>query len=205
MSRFSVSTFRVALLGALVGLCALPAQGQPTRKNFWAESGAGTGGLWVGCAGCEAPLVAYGESSYLRAGGAFSRRVLWGVEAFTLLNKTFEAAEEGSVLRVESVSVAPIVLWYPWENGVFFKGGVGLSRSEVRLPGEGDAAPLLASGTGSGMTFGAGFDVPIVSWLALTVNVGAYFGAIGDLSVEQMYVDDVITTMYNANFALTLR
>lgn len=200
------------LLGAFALLCAAPATAQPTRKNFWAEVGAGTGGLWVGCAGCETPPPAYGESSYLRAGGTFSDRVLWGFEVFTLLNRTFESDDTRGTLRVESVSLAPVVLWYPWQSHVFFKGGVGLSRSEVRLlaeqelpEGEEDPMPLLARGTGVGMTFGAGFDVPVLSWLALTVNAGAYFGAIGDLAVEDAYIEDVITTMYNANFALTLR
>ncbi len=194
-----------AMLGALALLGAAAAPAQTTRKHFWAENGAGTGGLWVGCAGCDAPIVAYGESSYVRAGGAFSPRVLWGVEVFTLLNKTFEMAEGGRPLQVENVSLAPVVLWFPWENGVFFKGGVGVSRGEVRLPGADAGTSVLASGTGSGMTFGAGFDVPVFSWLALTINVGAYFGAIGDLAVGDTYVDDVITTTYNANFALTLR
>ncbi len=191
------------LLGTL--LFAALAAAQPARKSFWAEVGAGTGGLWVGCVGCETPPPAYGESSYLRAGGTFSDRVLWGFEVFTLLNKTFEAGDTRNTLRVENVSLAPVVLWYPWESHVFFKGGVGLSRSEVRLPSEEEQMPLLASGTGVGMTFGAGFDMPVLSWLALTVNAGAYFGAVGDLAVEDAYIDDVITTMYNANFALTLR
>ena len=194
------------VLGMLTGLCTAEAQAQqPSRSGFWIESGAGTGGVWVGCSTCEEPEATFGESTYLRAGGALSERVLWGLEAFTLLNETFDPAEGDSTLEVENVSLGPVVLWYPWRNSVFIKGGVGLSRGEVRLRGPDEDTVVLGRGIGSGMSFGLGFDVPVLSWLALTVSFDASFGAIGDIAVPGAYVDDVITTRYNASFALTIR
>lgn len=189
----------------LAGARAVDAQEQPVRQGWWAEIGAGTGGVWVGCATCEEPTAYFGESTYLRGGGAFSERVLWGVEVFTLLNRTFQAAQSRGPSEVENMSLAPIVLWYPWRGSLFVKGGVGLARSEVRVPGPVEGETIRVRGTGSGLTFGAGFDVPLLSWLAVTTNFGVYFGAVGDVSVPPDYVDDVITTMYNVNFALTLR
>lgn len=193
-------------LGLMSGLCAAEAWAQqPSRSGFWIESGVGTGGVWVGCSDCEEPEAAFDESAYLRVGGAFSERVLWGLEGFALLNQTLDAAESDSTLEVQNGIIGPVVLWYPWQGGVFVKGGVGLSYGEVRLRGPDENTVMLGRGVGSGMTFGAGFDVPVLSWLALTVSFDAYFGAIGDIAVRDAYVDDVITTMYNANFALTIR
>jgi hypothetical protein len=202
-------TARVALFaGLLLALAAAPAPGQrPFRSGFWLENGVGTGTIRIGCSTCEEPLVAYGQSSYLRGGGGLSPRVVWGIEVFALLNRTFGIAEGDSSLTVENVSIAPMVMWYPWRGGVFLKGGVGFARAEILVSPTtpGGEATTLASGNGSSITFGAGFDVPLRSWLSVTANLGVYFTAVGDVVVQGQYVDDVITSMYNANFALTLR
>jgi hypothetical protein len=199
-------TAPLVVLGFLAAACPTEAAAQrPHRSGFWIESGAGTGAIRIGCSTCAEPIVAYGESSYLRAGGALSSRVLLGIEVFALLDRTFGIADGDSSLTVENVSIAPVVLWYPWSGGVFLKGGVGLAHGEVIVPGPDDDRTVLASNTGSGVTFGVGFDMPIFKWLAITANLGVYYTALGDVTVAETRVDDVIASMYNANFAITIR
>lgn len=201
--RTSVLVLALGILGG--GPAGDLAAQRPLRRGFWLEAGAGTGTVRIGCGTCAEPLVAYGESSYLRGGGALSARVLWGIEVFALLDKTFGVADADSTLTIENVSIAPIVLWYPWRGGVFLKGGVGFARGEVAVPGPNDDPILVASGNGSGVTFGVGFDVPLFSWLSVTANLGVYYSALGDVTVDGVTVDDVIASMYNANFAITIR
>ena len=53
--------------------------------------------------------------------------------------------------------------------------------------------------------FGIGLDVPVHRWFAVTANFGVYYSAAGDVRLVGNHVDDVITTVYQANFAITLR
>lgn len=205
------SSLAAQVLGALAllllpaGFCAPEAQAQErTRTGFWLEAGSGTGALRLGCGTCDEPAEAYGESTYLRGGGAFSDEVLWGLEVSALLSGTFASAEGGVVLASENVSIAPIVLWYPWRSGVFIKGGVGLSFGEISVPIAGRESARSGS-TGTTTTFAVGFDVPLLPWLAVTTSAGVYYGALGDVRVADVYVDDVITTRYDVNLALTFR
>jgi hypothetical protein len=178
---------------------------RPFRSGFWIENGVGTGTIRIGCSTCTEPSVVYGRSSYLRGGVSLSSRVLLGLEVFALLDDRFGLAEGDSSLTIENVIVGPVVLWYPWRGGFFLKGGVGLAHGEVLASEMGaDAAPL-ATGNGSGVMFGTGFDVPVFKWLSITANFGIYYTALGDVTVEGSTIDDVITSMYNANFAITIR
>lgn len=195
-------------LTALIVLCvptgALDAQG-PYRKGFWIENGVGTGTIRIGCATCTEPTVVYGQSSYLRGGVSLSSRVLLGLEVFALLDDKFGVAAGDSSLTIENVIFGPVVLWYPWRGGLFLKGGVGLAHGEILISELGASAAPLATGTGSGVMFGAGFDVPIFKWLSVTANFGIYYTALGDITVQGSLIDDLITSMYNANFAITIR
>ena len=47
--------------------------------------------------------------------------------------------------------------------------------------------------------------MPIRKWLSITANIGIYYTAIGDITVQGTRYEDIIATMYNANFALTFR
>ena len=197
----------LGLAGLLAAGMAFPLAGQerPYRSGFWLENGVGTGTVRIGCSTCEDVTSAYGQSSYLRLGGSLSRRALLGFEVFSLLDDQFSVAGGDSSIVAENVAISLIVMWYPWTSGVFFKGGAGLAVSEyvVTAPGGGESA--ITSGVGSGVTFGAGFDVPIRNWLSVTANLGVYFTALGDLTVQGVLIDDVIATLYNANFAITIR
>jgi len=196
----------IFFLGLSASLCIGEASArQPSRTGLWAEAGLGTGVALYNCSACSQPIQAFGESTYIRGGGTFSEKVLWGVEFFSLLSDTFKPGVAEGVLELEVISIAPVILWFPWRNELFFKAGVGLSRGEIRTPETETNPKIEARGIGSGMTFGMGVDVPVRSWLALTVNIGAYIGAIGDLEVEDTFIDDIVSTVFNVNIGLTLR
>jgi hypothetical protein len=199
-----MTTRTLLALGLCVVAAPLTAQRQ-SRSGLWLESGGGTGTIRVGCATCAEPISLYGESAYLRIGGTLSRKVLLGLEIFTLTDRTFRLSDGDSTIVVENAVIAPVVLWYPWAGGTFVKMGVGFARSDIAAPLLEGSPAIISNGIGSGVTFGAGFDIPLRKWLALTVNVGVYYSALGDVIVNANPVDDVITTMYNANFAITIR
>jgi hypothetical protein len=197
----------LGVAGLLAAAAPAPAAGQerPYRSGFWVENGVGTGTVRIGCATCEDVTSAYGESSYLRLGGSLSRRALLGAEVFTLLDDRFSVADGDSSIVAENVAISLIVMWYPWSSGVFFKGGAGLAVAEYSVTAPGGGESVATSGVGSGVTFGAGFDVPIFKWLSITANLGIYFTALGDLTVQGVVIDDVIASLFNANFAFTIR
>lgn len=190
----------------LLALAVTPLAAQrPLRSGFWAEAGGGGGNIHLGCATCAEPTVKYGRSAYLRLGGGISRRVLWGVEFFGLLDERFRADETGQPITFENAAISPVVLWFPWSSGVFFKGGMGLTNATVQTPALDGSPPIVVSGTGTGLTFGIGLDVPVHKWFSITANFGMYYSAVGDVALTGSIVDDVITTIYQANFAVTLR
>lgn len=197
---------RLVLLATLLLAATAPiAAQQPYRHRFWMEMGVGTGTIRLGCATCTEPVSAYGESSYLRVGGSLSPRVVWGLELFSLLDPAFGLTASDSTVGLESVSISPVVLWYPWQGGLFVKAGVGVAHGEVLGTDSAGTTTTLTSGTGSGLTFGIGFDTPIFSWISITANLGIYFGALGDVTIQGAPFDDAVTSMYNANFAITIR
>jgi hypothetical protein len=195
----------VAALVLAAGVATPAVAQRPMRSGFWLEVGGGGGNVHLGCSSCTEPTVIYGRSGYLRGGGAFTPRVLWGLELFGLIDEEFDAAENGAPITIENTSIAPVILWYPWRGGVFFKGGIGISSAAVITPAFEESPAITTSGTGSGLTFGAGLDVPLFRFLSVTANFGVYYSAIGDVALTGSIVDDVITTIYQANFAITLR
>lgn len=178
---------------------------RPYRRHFWLETGGGTGTTRIACSTCPDLTIMYGESSYLRMGGSLSDRILLGVETFTLLDKRVLHPNSGDTSAViENESIAPIVMWYPWKGGVFVKGGVGLAHGAFTVR-RSSVDSVVTEGWGSGLTFGAGFDMPIRKWLSITANIGIYYTALGDVTVQGTSFEDLIATMYNANFAITIR
>ncbi len=193
---------RLLAIGLLAATASLGAQ-RPYRSGFWFESGSGGGKIFLDCSSCTQPTVIYGRTGYLRGGGKLSDRVAWGLEVFSLLDKTF-GGDDPVVL--EQVAVSPIVLWYPWRGGIFFKGGIGITNVSLVAPAAAGSPELITDATGSGLTFGAGLDIPLFKWLAVTTNLGVYYSANGDLAAQPLgVVDDMITTIYQVNFAITIR
>jgi hypothetical protein len=196
------------LAAVLLFVLGTPVAAQrPHRSGFWIETGGGPSQIRVGCTGCEDVTRRAGSGGYLRLGGAVSDRVMFGVESWTLADETFGFARDDTSLVAENTSLAAVILWYPWRSGFFLKGGVGLAYGDFTLPAETTllAEPVRTRGTGVGLTFGAGYDLPIWRSLALTTSAGVWVTAIGDIVLPAFRVDDVIATMYGATIGLTIR
>lgn len=194
-----------------VGLAGPMAMGWPValvaqhpRSGFWMESTGGTGAARNGCSGCEDVTVAYGITGNFRVGGALSARVLLGLEVFAHDASDVRLSPDVDPVEGENATIAPIVLWYVGDSGFFLKAGAGIARGTFTVQTE-DIDPVTVQRTGSGLTFGVGFDIPIVRWLALSANFGTYVTAIGDVRVGGAVVDDVIATIYEAGVGLTVR
>ncbi|HEU4800787.1 MAG TPA: outer membrane beta-barrel protein [Gemmatimonadales bacterium] len=188
----------------LMVLAAAPVSAQrPYRAGLWIEAGGGGGKIHIDCSNCAESTVIYGSAGYLRGGATFSDRIAWGLELFSLLEDEFGANDQ---IILRQVTVSPVVLWYPWQGGVFVKGGVGISRMSVDAPATEDAPAIVGKATGSSLTFGLGLDLPIHRGIAVTTNFGVYYSANGDLVLPTVgTVDDMITTVYQINFAVTVR
>lgn len=177
----------------------------PPREGFWAETGLGGGGSWVGCEGCAATPGRPSGVGYVRAGGTVSEKVAVGLELFRSLEPTSLPAELDSAVAVSNASLGPVVLWYPWRRAVFARMGVGLALKRAFLDQAGQPRTQLEQGVGAALSFGAGVDVPVRPRYALTLAVGAYYGAVGDIQTPGMLLDDVIATLYTATVGFTLR
>lgn len=189
----------------LMGVLApgLQAQG-PIRNGLWLEAGTGNGAARNACSGCEDVSVAYGRASHVRVGGSVTPGVLVGIEFFALDASSVVLGPGTQPVEGENDSVAPIVIWYVGDGGFFLKAGAGIARGTFTVRSvEGD--PTTVRRTGSGLTFGVGFDVGLGRWLALSANLGTHVTAIGDVGLGDSVVDDVISTMYGAAVGLTIR
>ena len=140
----------------------------------------------------------------LGASSGASRKVLMGVEFYSFIDEGFGFSETDSSVVAENEIVAATVLWYPWRSHFFIKGGVGVAQGRFTVA-DSTGAPFVAQGTGVGITFGLGLDVPISRKLAFTANIGSYITGIGDLQLPGLVIDDVIPTTYLISIGLTFR
>lgn len=201
-------TLRASAAAAILLMAAaggLSAQRAP-RTGFWLEGGTGTGTIRSsGSTTARGDVtVAYGRSTHLRVGAAVSPRVLLGVELFTLDSNDLPLEQGNPGVDAQNGVVGPVVLWYAGSSGLFLKAGVGVARGTFSAR---SATGQVVSDkrTGSALSFDVGFDIDVARWLALTANLGTYIMAIGDVSVENASVDDLVATVYEAGIGLTLR
>lgn len=199
---------------ALLLLVAAPASaqwpmalddGHPPREGFWAETGLGGGRALVGCEGCDDLAGRPSGIGYVRVGGKVDDKVAVGLELFRSLEPTRLPGALDSAVAVSNASLGPVVLWYPWRRAVFARANVGLALKRTFLDRAGQPRAQLERGIGAALSFGAGVDVPVRPRYALTLAVGAYYGAVGDIQMPGKLLDDVIATLYTASVGLTLR
>jgi hypothetical protein len=178
---------------------------QELRTGFWAEIGRGTGTVRNSCRNCPNVTTAYGAANYLRAGfGLSGTPVLLGIELFALSSSDLELVGGGPPVDAENGAAGPIVMWYFGDSGLYLRGGAGLSYGTYTVR-TGAGTTATARRSGSALTFGAGFDVGVWSWLAITADLSTYIASVGDLSVNGELVDDMIATVYQASVGLALR
>jgi hypothetical protein len=192
-------------VAALLGLAGGAHAQEAARSGFWLEAARGTGTVRNSCQGCDDVTTAYGSANYVRAGvGLFGTPVLLGLELFALSSTDLALVPGSPPVDAENGALGPIVMWYFGESGLYLRGGAGLARGTYTVrTNTGETA--TAKRTGSALTFGAGFDVGIWSWLAVTADLSTYIASVGDVTVDGTVVDDIIATVYQASVGLALR
>ncbi len=177
---------------------------RPHRSGLWFELCNGPAFVRVASSEPATVTTKTGIGSCVRLGGTLSDKVFLGVEAFDFLDETFGFVSQDTSLVAENEALTALVLWYPGRSGFFLKAGVGVAEGTFTVrtsPSE----DVKANGTGVGLTFGIGYDVPISRKFALTANLEAVITAIGDYVLPSGRVDDVIATIYHAGLGIAIR
>ena len=189
----------IPLAALLLALAAAPAGAQiPRRGGLWADAGAGYGRLRLTCATCSSVAAAGGTEVTVTVGGAPTANVLLGLQA-----QSWESAGHGATQRVRSLTA--VVQWYPWPaRGWFVRAGTGIVQGPV-TPGTDSTAPRTVQGTGVGLDFGFGYDLPVSEHFGLTVQAATHIAALGDLEVSGQPANDVIAYVARLGLAVVLR
>jgi hypothetical protein len=175
------------------------------RRGFWAEAGSGPSHVRVmSCSRCEDIDRTVGVASYASVGGRVSRKVLLGVEYYSMEGRGRVFATSGEDITAESSSITVVALWYPFRSGTFFRTGVGTSANSYSVHSD-EAATVRARTTGVGLTFGVGYDRVLTRHISFTAAAATWITAIGDLILPTSRVDDVIASMYGMTLGITIR
>ena len=195
----------VLAIALLIGNAAHASAQRAARSGFWMEAARGTGTVRNSCSGCDHVTSAYGAANYLRVGvGLSSTPVLLGLELFALSSTDLTLVTGAPPVDAENGTLGPIVMWYFGGSGLYLRGGAGLSYGTYTVRTATDETATVER-TGSALTFGIGFDVGLWSWLAVTADLGTYIASVGDVTVDDRLVDDIIATVYQASVGIALR
>ena len=198
---FEGAVRRAAVVTGLVGaLAAGPAGAQnPVRHGLWLDAGVGYGRLRVRCATCTDVGTAYGGAQTVTLGHSVSRKVMLGLEG-----QIWTSWEKGPREQVQSLTV--VAQWYPSHGDRFFlRCGTGIVWGPVAPSGTG-AAPATVKGTGIGLTFGVGYDIPLGRRIGLAVQAASHVAALGDLSLPgNVNLNDTIAYVTRFSVAFIVR
>lgn len=169
--RFLFGALLVAL--ALAGFAA-PAQAQLTtqhrRNGMWFSLGLGGGWNVAKNVNGEAKS---GFAGYIRGGGSLSPHLLLGGEA------EWWYRDESSDLSLARGNLTLVGQYYPsLDLGGFVKLGVGLAGAELITAGGSQASWE----TGTGVTAGVGWDVPVGQKISLTANADFLFQRVAGIN-----------------------
>jgi hypothetical protein len=191
---------RIVLAALILGLGAAPslsAQQSYRRQGFWVSVGGGYGSNKSDCQSCVDPRRKNGGSLLLKLGGTVSPSVLLGVES-----NLFFRSDSGINARLANLSL--IGQWYPWSRGGFFaKGGVGLSYAKARFPTSEVNTSTTIEKLGMGLTFGAGYDIPVSRQISLSPVGNIYYAVLGDITYPGGLLDNSLMTQLQIGLALT--
>lgn len=202
MSNLSVS-LGVALLVAWP-FDSVDAQERFHRRGLWGEICTGPASIRIASSTPATVTTKSGTGACVRMGGTLSSKVLFGAESFGFVDETFGFAKQDTSLIAENGGLMALVMWYPGRSGFFMKGGFGVADGVFTIRTTPDST-LETNGTGVGLTFGIGYDVPISRKFAVTFNLEAIITAIGDVVLPTGRVDDVIASMYHAGLGIAIR
>ena len=177
MRRIHVFVLALLLASALpAGAQSPPAPAaSPGRPDgWWGAVGGGVSAIRFACQDCGDDMPVYESPSMaVSIGKTIGRKVAFGVE----LNVAFPALETGT--RVAASALAGMARWYPAQSPFYVKFSVGLSRVRASLATEDGTDSAIRNGTG--IAFGAGYDIRVGRAVALTPYAGWYMSAIGDI------------------------
>ncbi len=206
MRWFMPRARRLPGIALLLAGVAFPVDAQTRgRDGTWFElqMGTGTGAVRNACGGCTTVTTAYGSASNIRVGRSVTPDVMVGLEIFAMHSATSSLALGLEELDAENAMISPIVMVYVGDDGFYVKGGAGLSRGTFTVIPEGQA-PVTTTREGSGLTVGLGYDIDLAGGFGMSLNLGTYIMAIGDVRVDDLLVDDVIATVYEAGISVAL-
>ena len=172
MRRIHLVAFVLLLAAAAPAMAQTasePASAHPT--GWWGGVGGGYSAIRFACKDCseQQPVYESGAAA-LALGKSIGSHVAFGVEVAA----AFPSNKAGT--KVTASSVAGLARWYPSDSPFYVKFSLGLSRVRAAVPG---TDTEIRNGTG--IAFGAGYDLRVSRAVALTPYAGWYMSAIGTI------------------------
>lgn len=163
------------------------------RSGFWADLGLGSGMQQLGCDICSGANNG-GWAARAALGGTLNRRFRLGAELHGWTDRTEE-------IRYTFYSVTPAVYWHPAPRRVpyFLFAGLGLASYRATDDNE------RMSSSGVGVTFGAGFDMPLAGNYALTPFASYTTSIRANLMYDRVHIADSHANLFQAGLGLTRR
>jgi len=172
--------FTMAVFAALLSVWPAAAQdaGKPPAPNrpqgWWGSAGVDFSAIRFACQDCGDDMPVYESPSMaVSIGKTIGRKVAFGVE----LSVAYPSLQTGA--RVAASSLAGMARWYPAQSPFYLKFSVGLARVRASLATQDGTDSAIRNGTG--IAFGAGYDIRVGRSVALTPYGGWYMSAIGDI------------------------
>ena len=117
--------------------------------------------------------------------------------------QTWSSGGRGATQRVRSLTA--VVQWYPWAaRGWFVRAGTGIVQGPV-TPGSDSTPPATVQGTGVGLDFGLGYDLPVSEHFGLTLQAATHIAALGDREGAGQPANDVIAYIGRVGVAVVIR
>ncbi|HET8943784.1 MAG TPA: hypothetical protein VFO59_03305 [Dehalococcoidia bacterium] len=185
---------RLALVLAMTVVASGSADAQ---SGVWVSAGGGPARNRVSCESCEDITSHWGAGGFVGVGGVVSRNVLVGGE----LN-FWQATVEDQDVYVRGVQA--VVLWYPSPPGGFF-GQAGLGLSRIRNSFDVGGESVRGGETGLGVTAGIGWAFPLGKEIYLTPRVASVVIPVATIDTPAGPLDNVVSTIYRFELALTFR
>jgi len=172
MRRIHLVAFVLLLATAAPAIAQTPSEPVSAHPvGWWGGVGGGFSAIRFACKDCGDQQPVYESGAVAVAvGKSIGKRVAFGVEVAS----AFPSNKNGT--KVTASSVAGLARWYPSASPFYVKFSLGLSRVRAALAG---TESEIRNGTG--IAFGAGYDVRVHRSFALTPYAGWYMSAIGEI------------------------
>ena len=108
------------------------------------------------------------------------------------------------IRRLNLRGIQAVVLWYPSPPGGFF-GQAGLGLSRIRNSFDVGGETVRGGETGLGVTAGIGWDFPLRKGLYLTPRIASVVVPVATIDTPAGPLDNVVSTLYRFELALTFR